>query len=300
MMSSRRRIILTGATGLVGKAVARQLTVLGYEVVPFRSRHDGARGMNHMTGHIDREALEGAFAVIHLAGEPIAQRWSADAKDRILTSRRDGTRLLAETLAGLKTKPEVFVSMSGVGRYGIRRTETLTEASAVSTEGFLGQVSADWELATEPARAAGIRTTCLRTGVVLAASGGALRLMLPAFRCGLGGPMGHGRQQMSWIRLGDLVRLMVWCLEQPSLPPALNAVAPEPCPQADFARALGKVLRRPAFLPAPAWAVRLLFGQMGEETVLGDLRVTPAAALAAGFRFETPDLPSALARALGE
>ena len=299
-MSAPRKVILTGATGLVGKAVGRQLTALGYEVIPFRSRHDGAGGMNHLTGHIDRDALEGAFAVIHLAGEPISQRWSAAAKERILTSRRDGTRLLAETLAGLKTKPELFLSMSGVGRYGIRRNETLTEASAVSTEGFLGEVSAAWEQATEPARAAGIRTTWLRTGVVLAASSGALRLMLPAFRCGLGGPIGHGRQQMSWIRLGDLVRLIVWCLEQPSLPAALNAVAPEPCSQADFARALGKTLHRPAFLPAPAWAVRLLFGQMGDETVLGDLCVTPAAALAAGFRFETPDLPAALARALGE
>lgn len=299
-MSAPRKVILTGATGLVGKAVARQLAALGYEVVPFRSRHDGAGGMNHLTGHIDRDALEGAFAVIHLAGEPISQRWSAAAKERILTSRRDGTRLLAQTLASLRNKPQLFLSMSGVGRYGIRRNETLTEASTVSTEGFLGEVSAAWEQATEPARAAGIRKTWLRTGVVLAASSGALRLMLPAFRCGLGGPIGHGRQQMSWIRLGDLVRLIAWCLEQPTLPPALNAVAPEPCAQADFARALGKVLHRPAFLPAPAWAVRLLFGQMGDETVLGDLRVTPAAALAAGFRFETPDLPAALARALGE
>jgi uncharacterized protein (TIGR01777 family) len=299
-MSAPRKVILTGATGLVGKAVGRQLASLGYEVFPFRSRHDGPGGMNHLTGHIDRAALEGAFAVIHLAGEPISQRWSAAAKERIMASRRDGTRILAEALAGLRTKPELFLSMSGVGRYGIRRSETLTESSAVSSEGFLGEVSAGWEQAVEPALAAGIRTTWLRTGVVLAASSGALRLMLPAFRCGLGGPIGSGRQQMSWIRLGDLVRLIVWCLDQPTLPPALNAVAPEPCPQADFARALGKVLHRPAFLPAPAWAVRLLFGQMGDETVLGDLRVTPAAALAAGFRFETPDLPSALARALGE
>ena len=299
-MSAPRKVILTGATGLVGKAVSRQLASLGYEVIPFRSRHDGAGGMNHLTGHIDRDALEGAFAVIHLAGEPIAQRWSAAAKERIMASRRDGTRLLAEALAGLRAKPELFLSMSGVGRYGIRRSETLTESSAVSSEGFLGEVSAAWEQAVEPASAAGIRTTCLRTGVVLAASSGALKVMLPAFRFGLGGPIGSGRQQMSWIRLGDLVRLIAWCLDQPTLPPALNAVAPEPCPQADFAHALGKVLRRPAFLPAPAWAVRLLFGQMGDETVLGDLRVTPAAALAAGFRFETPDLPSALARALGE
>lgn len=299
-MSAPRKVILTGATGLVGKAVARHLSALGYAVVPFRSRHDGPGGMNHVTGQIDRAALEGAYAVIHLAGEPIAQRWSAAAKERITASRRDGTRLLAEALAGLQAKPELFLSMSGVGRYGVRRTGTLTESSAPSTEGFLGEVSAAWEEAVEPARKAGIRTACLRTGVVLAASGGALKVMLPAFRCGLGGPIGDGRQQMSWIRLGDLVRLIAWCLEQKSLPAAVNAVGPEPCSQADFARALGKVLRRPAFLPAPAWAVRLLFGQMGDETVLSDLRVTPAAALAAGFRFETPDLPTALARALGE
>jgi uncharacterized protein (TIGR01777 family) len=299
-MSAPRKVILTGATGLVGKALARHLSTLGYAVVPFRSRHDGRGGMNHLTGQIDGASLEGAYAVIHLAGEPIAQRWSVAAKERILASRRDGTRLLAEALAGLQTKPGFFLSMSGVGRYGIRRSETLTESSPVSSEGFLGEVSAAWEEAAEPARQAGIRTTCLRTGVVLAASGGALRVMLPAFRCGLGGPVGSGRQKMSWIRLGDLVRLIAWSLEQKSLPPAINAVGPEPCAQADFARALGKVLRRPAFLPTPAWAVRLLFGQMGDETILGDLRVLPTAALDAGFRFETPDLPSALTRALGE
>jgi len=299
-MSAPRKVILTGATGLVGKALARHLGTLGYAVVPFRSRHDGPGGMNHLTGQIDRASLEGAYAVIHLAGEPIAQRWSVAAKERILASRRDGTRLLAEALAGLQTKPVFFLSMSGVGRYGIRRSETLTESSPVSSEGFLGEVSAAWEEAAEPARQAGIRTTCLRTGVVLAASGGALRVMLPAYRCGLGGPIGSGRQQMSWIRLGDLVRLIAWCLEQKTLPPAINAVGPEPCAQADFARALGKVLRRPAILPTPAWAVRLLFGQMGDETILGDLRVLPTSALDAGFRFETPDLPSALTRALGE
>ncbi len=299
-MSAPRKVILTGGTGLVGKAVARHLAALGYAVVPFRSRHDGPGGMNHLTGQIDRPALEGAYAVIHLAGEPIAQRWSAAAKERIMASRRDGTRLLAEALAGLQARPQLFLSMSGIGRYGIRRPEELDESSPVSSEGFLGEVSAAWEASVEPARQAGIRTTCLRTGVVLAASSGALKAMLPAFRCGLGGPIGDGRQQMSWIRLGDLVRLIAWCLSQPSLAPAVNAVSPEPCAQADFARALGKVLRRPAFLPAPAWAVRLLFGQMGDETVLGDLRVLPAVALQAGFRFETPDLPSALARALGE
>lgn len=295
-----RKVVLTGASGLVGKALVGALTAAGYEVSALRSRTRGPGGMDIDTGFVDQESLEGAWAVIHLAGEPIAQRWSASAQQRILKSRVQGTHLLARHLATLTHKPTLFLSMSGISRYGIRRTGTLSETSAISAEGFLGQVCAAWEEAVAPARAAGIRTTCLRTGVVLAASGGALRLMLPAFRLALGGRLGDGQQYLSWIRLGDLTRLILWCLEQGNLPPALNAVAPSPCRQADFARTLGQVLHRPSFLPTPAWVVRLLFGQMGSETVLSDLCVQPAAALHGGFVFETPDLPTALARALAE
>ena len=300
-MTAPRRIILTGATGLIGRSLSRALSARGYEVVPFRSRHAGPTSMDHATGAIDRATLEGAHAVIHLAGESIAQRWSAAAKARILDSRAHGTALLARTLAELRSKPTVLLSMSGINRYGIHRPgETLTESSEVSAEGFLGQVSAAWEEATKPAREAGIRTVHLRTGMVLAASGGALKAMLPAFKAGLGGRVGSGRQHISWIRLGDLVSLIVWALEATTVEGALNAVAPHPVSQADFARALGQAVRRPAVIPAPAWAVKLLFGQMGAETLLADLAVEPRKAREGGFVWSTPDLPAALGAALRE
>ncbi len=299
-MSAHRRIILTGSTGLIGKALASQLTGLGYDVVPFRSRHTGSKGFDHLSGYIDHAALEGAFAIIHLAGESIAQRWSEAAKERILTSRRDGTGLLAEALAGLKQKPEVFISMSGINRYGLHRTETLDESSTVNTEGFLATVTEAWENAALPASKEGIRTVLLRTSLVLSASGGGLKQMLPAFRLGLGGPIGGGRQRMSWIGLPDLVSLIVWSMETPAVRGPLNAVAPHPVTQAEFARTLGIALSRPSFLPMPAWALSLLFGQMGHETILSDLAASPHAAQKGGFRFGTPDLASALKQSLSQ
>ena len=299
-MTERRRIILTGSTGLIGQALSGRLTGLGFEVVPFRSRQDGPGGMNHLTGHIDAAALEGAYAVIHLAGESIAQHWTDAAKERILTSRRDGTRLLAESLAGLKAQPKVFISMSGINRYGLSRPEILDESSAVSADGFLAEVTEAWENATRAASEGGIRTVLLRTSLVLSAKGGGLKAMLPAFRLGLGGPIGGGRQRLSWIGLPDLVELIVWALEDTAIRGPLNAVAPQTVTQAEFARALGAVLRRPSFLPMPGWAISLLFGQMGRETVLGDLAAQPRAALAGGFRFGAPDLASALRQAVGQ
>lgn len=299
-MTARPRIILTGSGGLIGKALTRRLRELGYEVIPFRSRSEGVRAMDSDRGTIDRDSLEGAAAVIHLAGESIARRWSPAACERILRSRKEGTRLLAETLASLREKPELFLSMSGTSRYGIRRDETVDENSPTTEEGFLGLVAREWEQATLPAEQAGIRTVRLRTGVVLAASGGALRAMLPAFRLGLGGPIGSGRQRMSWIRLGDLVELIIWAISNKSIRGPLNAVAPTPVSQAEFAHALGHALRRPAFLPLPAWVISLLFGKMGRETILSDLAVKPTAALAGGFRFQTPELADALPLALRE
>ena len=299
-MTARRRIILTGATGLIGSALSRRLTELGYEVIPFRSRHDGSGGFNHLTGQIDCAVLEGAYAVIHLAGESIAQRWTAAAKERIMASRRDGTRLLSEALARLMHKPEVFISMSGINRYGLHRSETLDESSAVSAAGFLPAVTEAWENATLAASEGGIRTVLLRTSLVLSSTGGGLQKMLPAFRLGLGGPIGGGRQRMSWIGLPDLIELIVWCLDHPAIRGPLNAVAPQTVTQAEFAHTLGGVLRRPSFLPMPAWALSLLFGQMGRETILSDLAARPAMALDGGFRFAKPSLDSALRQAIGE
>ena len=299
-MTARRRIILTGATGLIGSALSRRLTELGYEVIPFRSRHDGSGGFNHLTGQIDCAVLEGAYAVIHLAGESIAQRWTAAAKERIMASRRDGTRLLSEALARLMHKPEVFISMSGINRYGLHRSETLDESSAVSAAGFLPAVTEAWENATLAASEGGIRTVLLRTSLVLSSTGGGLQKMLPAFRLGLGGPIGGGQQRMSWIGLPDLIELIVWCLDHPAIRGPLNAVAPQTVTQAEFAHTLGGVLRRPSFLPMPAWALSLLFGQMGRETILSDLAARPAMALDGGFRFAKPSLDSALRQAIGE
>jgi uncharacterized protein (TIGR01777 family) len=299
-MTAPRRIILTGATGLIGTALRKRLTTLGYEVIPFRSRHDGPGGFDHLTGHIDRQALEGAYAVIHLAGESIARRWTVATKERILSSRREGTRLLSEALAGLKRKPAVFISMSGINRYGLNRTEAIDESSAVSAEGFLPAVTEAWENATRPASEGGIRTVLLRTSLVLSAIGGGLKKMLPAFRLGLGGPIGGGRQQMSWIGLPDLVELIIWSMETSAIRGPVNAVAPQPVTQAEFARTLGTVLRRPSCLPMPGWVVSMIFGQMGRETILSDLAARPSVALDGGFRFGTPDLASALRQAIRE
>jgi uncharacterized protein (TIGR01777 family) len=300
-MPARPVIILTGASGMIGQALTKALTQGGYDVRALKSRTRGPGGMDVASGWIDANFLEGADAVIHLSGEPIAQRWTKAAKARILSSRVDGTRLLAAALAKLAHPPKTFLSMSGINRYGVwRSSETVTEASTLSNEGFLAEISAAWESATLAAVERGIRTVWLRTGVVLAGSGGALQKMRLPFSLGLGGPIGSGRQRLSWIRLGDLVRLIQWTLEHPEIQGGLNAVAPQAVTQRAFAQALGKTLGRPAFLPLPAFMVSLLFGQMGRETLLGDLAATPVKALAAGFVFETPDLPSALRAALCE
>ncbi len=294
-MTARPRIVLTGANGLIGRALTKALATRGYEVVPLKSRTRGPGGMDVDSGWIDSGALEGSHAAIHLAGEPIAQRWTTQAKERILSSRAASTRLIAQALGKLKHPPSAFLCMSGVNRYGIHRPgETLSESSEVSNRGFLAQVSEAWERETQSAIDAGIRTVWLRTGMVLAGSGGALRKMRLPFSLGLGGPVGSGAQQISWIRLGDLVRLICWALETTDLRGPLNAVAPQPISQKDFARALAQTLRRPAFAPLPGFMVKTLFGQMGQETLLADLAVVPARALAGGFAFETPDLPSAL------
>jgi uncharacterized protein (TIGR01777 family) len=300
-MPARPVIVLTGASGLIGQALTKALTQGGYDVRALKSRTRGPGGMDVASGWVDDAFLEGSVAVIHLAGEPIAQRWTKTAKARILSSRVEGTRLLAAALARLQQPPQAFISMSGINRYGVWRPgETVTEASPPSHIGFLAEISEQWEEATQAAVARGIRTVWLRTGVVLAGSGGALQKMRLPFSLGLGGPVGTGQQNMSWIRLGDLVRLIQWSLATPSIQGALNAVSPQPVNQATFARCLGQALHRPAILPLPAFAVGLVFGEMGRETLLGDLAATPAKALAGGFVFETPDLPSALRAALCE
>ena len=256
-------------------------------------------GWDPERGRLDPADLEGVDAVIHLAGESIASgRWTRARRERILRSRSDGTQLLAETLAGLSRKPRVFVSASAVGFYGDRGDEIVDEQSA-SGSGFLAEVCRAWEAASEPAAKAGIRVVPLRIGIVLSASGGALSQMLLPARLGLGGPMGSGSAWFSWIALDDLIGLMHHLLFTESIAGPVNAVAPEPVRSAELARVLGRVLRRPAFLRVPAFALRAALGDLADEALLASARVRSARLTGCGFEFLYPDLESALRCELG-
>ncbi len=289
------RILVTGASGLVGSALCPALEAAGHSVV--RLSRNGPVSWHPTARTIDSAALDGIHGVIHLAGESVAGRWTAAKKERILTSRRDGTRFLAETLAALPQPPEVLVSASAIGFYGDRHDELLTEQSPAGT-GFLAAVAQEWEAATNPAAAAGIRVVTIRTGIVLARNGGALPALLPPFRLGLGGPIGSGRQWWSWLSLPDLVAIYEGALTDASLSGPVNAVAPGAVTNREFTRTLGKVLGRPARLPLPAPAVKLLLGEMGAEMLLASAHVQPTALTTTGFTFRFPELGDALRAAL--
>ena len=296
-------VAVTGATGLVGSSLLPFLTTGGHRVRRLvRGKADAARGdvaWNPGKGELDTAAMEGVDAVVHLAGENVAQRWTPEAKERILRSRSEGTRTLCEGLSRMAHKPRVLVCAAGIGFYGDRGDEVLTEESSTG-EGFLAQVCREWEAATAPAREAGIRVVLLRIGVVLDPRGGALAKMLPPFLMGGGGRVGSGQQWFSWVSLEDLLGLIQGSLFQQELQGPVNVVAPQPVRQEEFARTLGRVLSRPAVLPMPGAAIRALFGEMGQETVLSGARVRPAVAERLGFSFMHPDLESALRFSLGK
>ncbi|MCP5116821.1 MAG: TIGR01777 family protein, partial [bacterium] len=238
------------------------------------------------------DSLRGADAVVHLAGEPVAQRWTPETKRRIRTSRVDGTRTLVEAISKLSERPAVLVAASAIGYYGSRGDEELSE-EAPPGEGFLPEICQAWEKETDAAAQLGVRVVKLRVGVVLGLGGGALAQMLTPFRLGLGGRLGSGEQWMSWIHLDDVVGLVRHAIEQSKLEGAVNATAPNPVSNADFTRTLARVLRRPAFFPVPERAIRILFGEMS-EILTASQRVVPKAAEAAGFKFSFPDLGTAL------
>jgi uncharacterized protein len=247
---------------------------------------------------MDLPALEGVYAVVHLAGDSLGEgRWTAEKKARILRSRVRGTEVLCEGLWRLKRPPSVLVAASAIGWYGDGGESRLDEASPPGV-GFLPEVCTAWEAATRPAAEAGIRVVNLRIGVVLASEGGALPKMLPPFKFGMGGPVGGGDQWMSWIALADLVDAIVWCMSPDGLSGPVNATAPGTVRQRDFARTLGKVLGRPAVMPLPAWAVRLAMGEKGEALLLEGARIAPKKLLASGFTFSYPELEGALRAAL--
>lgn len=292
------KILVSGASGLVGSALVRHLEALGHDVWTLVRREAGMKELFwDVTGeHIDREGLEGIEGVVHLAGESIAGgRWSEDKKRRIKDSRVMGTRLLCRALSALSEPPQVLVSASAIGFYGNGGDEIMTEGSPAGTN-FLAEVCTAWEAETRVAKEAGIRVVTLRVGIVLAKNGGALKPMIPAFRMGLGGPLGSGQQWMSWIALEDLVRSVVHCIETASVSGPVLGVSPNPVMQKTFARALGRALRRPAVLPAPRLALKLMMGEMGQQLLLDGQRCIPKRLRETGFEWEYPELLPALKR----
>jgi uncharacterized protein (TIGR01777 family) len=290
-------IVVTGASGLIGSALLPRLSADGHRVTRLvRSQPapgEAAIRWDPEAGSLDAKSLEGIDAAVHLAGENIAARWTAEKKRRIRDSRVNGTRLLSDTLARLERPPQALVCASAIGYYGDRGDELLSEESPPG-RGFLAEVCQAWEAAADAARHKGIRVVHLRFGVVLSPAGGALAKMLPPFRLGLGGPLGSGRQYMSWIAIDDAVGAIQHALATEALQGPANAAAPNPVRNREFTRALARVLRRPALVPMPAFAARLLFGEMADELLLASARVQPAKLLATGYTFRYPELEGAL------
>jgi uncharacterized protein (TIGR01777 family) len=287
-------VLISGATGLLGGALIPELEVGGHRVTRLtrspRSADD--LGWDPEAGTIDD--LEGTDAVVHLAGESIAEgRWTPEKKRRILESRRKGTRLLSEAIAALATPPSVMVSASAVGYYGDRGNELLTEESGPGS-GFLAEVCRDWEAAAEPAREAGIRVVHPRIGIVLSTKGGALGATLPIFKLGAGGKVGSGRQYWSWVSLDDVVGAFVHALTNEKVGGPVNVGSPNPLTNAEYTKVLGRVLNRPTIFPVPAPAARIALGGMADELLLASQRMQPARLQETGYAFRRPDLEGAL------
>jgi uncharacterized protein (TIGR01777 family) len=290
------KILISGSSGLLGAALLQSLAADGHQIT--RLVRGPAREIRQLAWDpvqpLASESVSGFDAVIHLAGESIARRWTPSKKKAIRDSRVLGTRNLAEALARAPSPPRVLISASAIGYYGDRGDGILREDSPSGSNGFLPEVCREWEAAAQPAVNAGIRTAHLRTGIVLSADGGALKQMLPPFRMGLGGRIGSGHQWMSWIDLHDEIGAIRHILANDSLRGPVNVVSPNPVTNAEFVRALASALSRPAIFPMPAFAARLVFGQMGEELLLGSQRVEPAKLVASGYFFQKRDLKKAL------
>jgi hypothetical protein len=297
------RVAMTGASGLIGAALTAFLTAGGHEVVPLVRRpvRPGERAIawDPERGAIDAAAMEGFDAVVNLAGASVGEgRWTPARKELLRRSRTEGTALLSRTLAALTRPPRVLVSASAVGYFGDRGDEPLTEASAPG-EGFFPDLARAWEDAAAPADAAGIRVVHPRIGVVLAGNGGMLARLVPVFSAGGGAIMGNGRQMLSWIALDDLLGVFHTALYDARLGGPVNATAPRPVSQREFARTLARVLRRPLLLRVPAVVIRAALGEMGNTLILEGADVRPARLQDLGFRFAFPDLEEALRKELG-
>jgi len=289
--------LITGSSGLVGQALIPALKSGGHSVAFLvRLKPQPAAPLvywNPAGREIDASRLEGFDAVVHLAGESVSGRWTPAKKRAIRESRVQGTRLLCEALAKLSRRPRVLVAASASGYYGDRGDELLREESSAGSS-FLSEVCQEWEAATKPAAEHGIRVVNLRIGFVLSRSGGGLAKMLPAFTMGVGGKIGSGKQYMSWIEIDDLVQIILFAATTEALSGPTNAAAPKPVRNSEFTKMLGRVLRRPAIVAMPAFAVRLAFGEMGDELLLASTRMEPARLLSAGYQFRFPQLEGAL------
>jgi len=288
---------MTGSHGMVGSALVPALTAREHRVSRLvrASPSDSSEiAWNPEAGRLELASLSSVEAVVHLAGENIAaKRWSEEQKARIRDSRVKGTSLLAETIAGLDPPPRVLISASAIGYYGDRGEEIVVEESPPG-KGFLPEVCQAWESAAAPAIRKGIRVVFLRFGVILSPAGGALQKMLPPFRMGAGGPLGDGRQYMSWIALDDAVGVILHALDNTALRGPVNTVSPRPVTNSEFTRTLGRVLHRPAILPMPAFAARLAFGELADALLLSSCRVEPQRLLASNYPYRHADLDAAL------
>jgi len=293
-------ILISGASGLIGSALVHALRSRKCDVkrlVRRRASSPDEVSWYPDRGEIDAQALNGVDAVVNLAGENLSQRWTTAARRRIRDSRVQATTLLARTIAQSNPRPRVFVSASAMGIYGTHRDDPIDEGASLGDD-FLASVCQEWEAATKPAAAAGVRVAFSRTGLALARDGGVLAKLLLPFRLGLGGTLGGGRQWMSWIALTDVVRALLFMIETESLAGPVNVVAPNPVTNAEFTDTLGRVLGRPTFTIVPAFALKLALGQMAEDTALASQRLVPRRLSDAGFQFELPTLEEALRREL--
>ena len=296
MSMKNQKIAISGATGLVGRELISLLTLAGHSTLTLSRRNAGGDSVlwDPTKGVTSPEALEGIDTVVHLAGENIAgSRWTAVVKERIRSSRVEGTRNLVKSLALLKAPPKTLVCASAIGFYGDRGEERLDESSSVGT-GYLADVCKAWEAEAQEAEKHGMRVVRLRIGVVLSKKGGALAKMLLPFKLGVGGVIGSGKQYWSWIGLNDLVRIISFCVGNEAISGAVNAVSPNPMTNYDFTKAVGAVLHRPTIFPMPAFAAKLALGEMADDLLLSSVRVEPHKLQSLGFQFAQPDLTSCL------
>ena len=289
------KVVITGASGLIGSALVESLERDGHEVMHLVRRDPASANERKWdpNGQPDPALVEGADAVVHLAAETIKGWWTQSKKSRILNSRVQGTTTIAQAIARAGRKPKVFISASGAGYYGHRKDEVLTEESR-GGGGFLAELARQWEAATKPASDAGVRTVLPRISVVLAKEGGALPQLLPSFKMGMGGKIGNGKQYWPWITLEDIVGVLRFAMDNEQLSGPVNVCAPQQTTNKEFTKAIGRVLKRPTFFPLPSVAVTLLLGEMGQEALLTSTRADPVKLKQAGYQFRHPEIEAAL------